>query len=147
VNPRIPVLLISFPVAVALAAAFSLYVSISFGQMMVEILRGFGLHVDAARLGWDDWFRAAIAAASALGAIGISLRKQWALLVGSGVLGVSFGRFLAMSVLPEIYLENWFAFKMDRWPAAGVTLVFSVFFGWLGSRRGQLALSNAQVSL
>jgi hypothetical protein len=124
-------LLVFFLALIALICAFEIYFSISMGRMFRDLLRGFGVRAGNPGLNWDDWFFGAISVMSVLGIFGVLFQRSWGRPLSLIVLGAGFSWAFAMTTLPQTQLENWFSMRVDRLPAAFISIAMFIAMGWL----------------
>ncbi len=135
--------LVAFLAILALTSAFVVSFSISMGHLANALAQGlFGVKTRPTRLSWDDWYFVAMSAASILGVVGILRRKMWARIVCASVFGSGFVWAVAMSALPQTQLENWFTTRVDRLPAAFISVVMLIALARLSSVRGRSELQG-----
>jgi hypothetical protein len=140
------VLLVSLLALIALASAFDVYLSISLGHMMRDLLRGVGFRAGSPSLAWDDWFFGAVSAMSVLAIIGVLLQKSWGKLLSLIVLGAGFGWAIAMTTVPQNHLENWFSTSVDRLPAALISLAMLLAMVRLDSTEVRSRIQGTRVA-
>jgi hypothetical protein len=130
----LPALLLAL---IAAASGFWGYLSIRLGHMFENILRGFGMKVGHAIISWDVWFFFAVSLLAATAAGGLIVHKKWGRVIALLALGLCSTWAIAMIVLPEAQLENWFSTRLDRWAAGGTAAVTLLGFTWLSSRQAK----------
>lgn len=138
-------LLASILAIIALTGAFEVYLSVSLGHMMRDLLRGLGVRVGNPEFARDNWFFVVISAMSVLGMIGILLRRTWGRFVSLVVLSACFVWAIAMTVIPESKLEDWFSFRIDRLPAMGISAFFLVAIAWVGLTRSGREIQQVRI--
>jgi len=140
INRILPVLLLAL---IAAASGFWGYLSIRLDHMFESIFRGFGMKVGHAIIPWDVWFFFAVSILAAIAAIGLIVHKKWGRVVALLTLGLCFTWAVAMIVLPEARLENWFSTRLDPWAAGGTAAVTLMGFTWLSSRQVKAGFQRA----
>lgn len=139
-------LLVFFLALIALAAAFDVYLSIGLGHMMRDLFRGVGFRPGNPSLAWDDWFFGTVSVMSVSAIIGVLLQKSWGKLLSLAVLGAGFGWALAMTTVPQTQLENWFSTRVDRLPAALISVAMLLAMVRLVSTEVRSGLQRTRIT-
>ena|ERR1700687_613504 len=146
-NSRVNRFLVALLLALtAFACGFLVDISIGFGHAVASLLRGLGSHAGEARLTWDDWFLGMISAASAVGMIGLLVRKQWGRVIAQLALG-TFGIWAAVvALMPAHWRGDLFFTWIDRWAAVIVAFVTLAGFTWLCSRQARTEFQRPEAA-